>query len=255
VNPTGYWGVPTSTVDWCEANYAHSHYVAEWFNTTTSLAMGGVGLAGILLHRRVLERRFLFAFGLLILVGLGSIAFHGTLEFGLQMLDELPMLYLVTLIVWILLENRPERRHGNWLPAVLIGYCASLTVLYSLSRGKVEFFLYHSTFGSLELFALVSSWWLQRQVDDRAVKRAFRLGIAAYLFAIAIWFVDLKHCSFESVTLPSLGIPNPQLHAWWHVLVSLGFYLLLLVIAAARQRTLGKPYTLELWPIAKIRSP
>ena len=37
-----------------------------------------------------------------------------------------------------------------------------------------------------------------------------------------------------------MGIPNPQFHAWWHVLVSCGFYALLLVIAEDRLRTLGQ---------------
>ena len=26
----GYWGVPTATLDWCEANYDVTYYVAEF---------------------------------------------------------------------------------------------------------------------------------------------------------------------------------------------------------------------------------
>src|SRR5205814_10181970 len=54
----GFWGPPTSTIDWCEANYAHSRYVCEWFNTLSSFAMVLAGFTGIWLHRRALERRF-----------------------------------------------------------------------------------------------------------------------------------------------------------------------------------------------------
>jgi dihydroceramidase len=46
--------------------------------------------------------------------------------------------------------------------------------------------------------------------------------------------VDLKACTLLSVTLPAHGIPNPQLHAWWHVLVSIGFFLLLRVVSFDR---------------------
>jgi dihydroceramidase len=53
---------------------------------------------------------------------------------------------------------------------------------------------------------------------------------------IAVWFVDLKACPWVSVTLPASGFLNPQLHAWWHVLVSMGFFLLLGVVAFDRQR-------------------
>jgi len=72
------------------------------------------------------------------------------------------------------------------------------------------------------------------------VRRRFALGLAAYAFAIALWFVDLKACPWVSVTLPSHGLPNPQLHAWWHVLVSLGFFLLLGVISFDRLRSTGR---------------
>src|SRR5262245_58630668 len=90
VDPAGMWGIPTASIDWCEQNYAVTPWVAEFWNTISSLAMVVAGLAGLFLRRFTWEIRV--AFGLLVLVGLGSIAFHGTLRFELQMLDELPML-------------------------------------------------------------------------------------------------------------------------------------------------------------------
>jgi dihydroceramidase len=60
-----------------------------------------------------------------------------------------------------------------------------------------------------------------------------------YLVAIALWSVDTHVCSFVSVTLPAWGLFNPQLHAIWHVLVSLGFYALVLLIAYDRFDVLG----------------
>lgn len=30
VDREGYWGPPTSTLDWCEENYAVSYYIAEF---------------------------------------------------------------------------------------------------------------------------------------------------------------------------------------------------------------------------------
>lgn len=241
----GFWGPSTSTVDWCETNYQHLFHVGELFNSASSLFLVFTGLVGILLHRKVLERRFLLAFGLLSLVGVGSTAFHATLRREHQMLDELPMLYLAIVIVYILLENRPQRRFGRWFPLALLGHAVLVTYLTAFTRGAVQFFLFQVSFASLELYALGRTYFLQRRGPDAGIQRLFRFGIAAYALAIVLWMSDIQFCPTLNQTLPALGIPNPQLHAWWHVLVSLGFYSLLLVIAGERQRTLGKSSQLQ----------
>jgi dihydroceramidase len=237
---TGYWGPPTATVDWCETNYQHVHYVSELFNSVSSLAMVLVGLLGVALHRGVLERRFTLAFALVAVVGLGSIAFHSTLRFEHQMMDELPMLYSVSVIAYILVENRPERRFGVWFPLALLGYALVATALTAGMRGKLQSYFFLTSFTTLEVFSLVGTWLLHRRSQDALGRRIFRLGMSSYVIALIAWRSDTLFCSTLNQTLPSKGIPNPQLHAWWHVLVSIGFYSLLLVIAHHRLKTLGK---------------
>jgi dihydroceramidase len=236
---TGFWGAPTSSVDWCEANYQHTPYICELANTVSSLAMVAVGLLGLWLHRRTLEPRFLLAFFVVAIVGVGSIGFHATLRFELQMLDELPMLYSALVMVYILVESRPRRRFGAWFPALLVAHAVLVTSLSAFTRGTLQFYLFQLSFGSLELFALARVYVLQRGIRERGVRTLYRVGMSAYALAIVLWFVDLKLCTFVGDWLPAHGVPNPQLHAWWHVLVSIGLYLLTLVVAHHRLTVLG----------------
>ena len=92
------------------------------------------------------------------------------------------------------------------------------------------------SFGALELFCLGRVSWLALRPENRTVRRPYLLGLGAYATGIAVWFVDLRACPWVSVTLPAHGIPNPQLHAWWHGLVSAGFFLLLGVVSFDRRR-------------------
>lgn len=236
----GFWGSPTASVDWCEQNYAHSQYVSETFNSVSSFAMLLVGVFGALWHHRFLEKRFVLVFLSVALVGIGSVAFHATLRFELQMLDELPMLYTAALLVYILLENQPQRRFGLWFPAALVGYAAIATCGAAFMRGQAQFWSFQVSFAGLEFYGLYRTLLIHRKSRDRTQRRLFRAGICLYLGAIVLWFIDLRFCSALTNVTRRLGIPNPELHAWWHVLVSAGLYAMILVIAFDRCQVLGR---------------
>jgi dihydroceramidase len=235
----GFWGSPTSSVDWCEANYRYSPYVCELFNTLSSFALVLAGCLGAWLHRRVLERRFLLAYCALCVVGLGSVAFHATLRFELQMLDELPMLWLALVMIYTLLENRPTRRYGHWFPALLVMHGTLVSLLAAFTRGRMQFWAFQASFGSAEFYCLYRVWRIHKRSQNARVHQLFRWGMACYLVALVLWAIDTRFCTLVSVTLPAWGFFNPQLHAVWHVLVSLGFYGLVLLIADDRFDVLG----------------
>jgi len=243
----GFWGAPTSSVDWCEENYRYSPYICELFNTLSSFALVLAGGLGWWLHRRQLEPRFRVALLALAVVGVGSVAFHATLRFELQMLDELPMLWLALVMIYALLEDRPERRYGLWFPVALTAGGIAVSLLTALSRGRVEFWVFQVSFTSTEFYGLYRVWRIHRRSPDTRVHRLFYSGMAFYALAIASWLVDIRLCSLVSRTLPALGLFNPQLHAVWHVLVSFGFYSLVVLIALDRCNVLGKTVTLERW--------
>jgi len=257
----GFWGAPTASVDWCEANYTHSHYVAEPFNAGSSLALVAVGVLGAIRHWRVLERRFLLVFGSVALVGVGSVAFHSTLLFELQMLDELPMLYTATLLAYILLEDGRDPRYGHWLPIGLGCYAAFATYVAVFTRGSAQFWAFQGTFVVLEVFGLYRTYLLYRKSKDTSQRRVFEVGMASYALAVTLWLLDTGLCQTVVSAFAAVGLPNLQLHAWWHVLVAAGLYALIVVIAYHRQCVLGTPLSwqrrgpfVHLAPLAPPRS-
>jgi dihydroceramidase len=127
-----------------------------------------------------------------------------------------------------------------WFPLALLGYAVLTTYLSSGTRGRLQFYLFQVSFIVLEGFALISVYLIHRRSQDARARRLFRLGMSSYALAVTVWLSDIRFCSTLNQTLPSMGIPNPQLHAWWHVLVSFGFYSLLMVIAHHRLKTLGR---------------
>jgi dihydroceramidase len=77
----GFWGVATSTIDWCEGNYEHSFYVAEFWNTVSNLLFVLVGLYGLAQSmKQGFEWRFHLQFIGIMVTGFGSAMFHGTLQ-------------------------------------------------------------------------------------------------------------------------------------------------------------------------------
>lgn len=244
----GYWGPPTSSIDWCESNYTFTPYIAEFHNTLSSLAIVFAGLAGILLHKCPFP--FAVAFGCIICVGLGSSAFHLSLKKESQWTDEVPMLYSALSFAFITVCQRynisqPMRKIIGF---VLVLYAVGTTLLVTLTEGEWQFKMFHLSFGLVEIYTLVqigiitysfqkssitsepisnssisklSSKPISRPISNTSISNLksntsiFHLGItgfASYILGVLVWFIDLFHCN----TLTQF---NPQFHAWWHVFV------------------------------------
>jgi hypothetical protein len=91
---SGWWGEATADTDWCEPNYQWSHYVAEFWNALSSIPIATFALHGLCQCRQQqLELKFWVSYIGVFVIGLGSVAFHGTLLRWGQVLDEVPMLW------------------------------------------------------------------------------------------------------------------------------------------------------------------
>ena len=92
-------------MDWCEANYVHTRYVAEFFNTMSSIPMLVVSIWGLYLcFKYQLELRFYLCWLGIGVVGIGSVAFHGTLHPTGQAIDELGMICASLAFLYVVLE-------------------------------------------------------------------------------------------------------------------------------------------------------
>lgn len=247
----GWWGRATASVNWCEEDYTLSDYVAEWWNTLSSLliALAGLG-AGVRLKNAGAEAAYLLLCASLLAVGVGSVAFHATLQKEHQSLDEVPMLWLATIANYCLIVQRRTRRglgddmttHQDgtakstkwdpWLPATMAVYAALVSVLQFFSEGLWQPIVFHISFATAEIIFLALSWVQSRRALDPRHRAMFNRAFALYGAGIACWATDIHACS--SLQGMPYGFPNPQLHAWWHVLVATASYLLIIACATTR---------------------
>ena len=96
---TPFWGESDAAIDWCEGNYVVTEYIAEFWNTISSIIIMAIGLFGLYLTiRHKLDLRFQFTYVTLASVGLGSTCFHASLRFIGQAMD-VRTLYLASLTV------------------------------------------------------------------------------------------------------------------------------------------------------------
>ncbi|KAH9987709.1 ceramidase [Russula vinacea] len=230
----GHWGPVTATLDWCEANYQFSRYVAEMSNTFSNLFFVYISLYGAWLSlRQSLPARYLVGFAGCALVGLGSIFFHATLLYEAQLADELPMIYMASFFLAVLLESEP----GFGFKSTYSKFLVAATVLFDilcLSRP-----VYHqSVFATLMLAAIWRETYLlkwseaSRTIPDKkkaTIVEALKTGVLFFLFGFFIWNLDNIFCDPWTRIKQAVGWPTAffmEGHAWWHVFTGLGtFYL------------------------------
>ncbi|KAK4658890.1 hypothetical protein QC762_105540 [Podospora pseudocomata] len=127
-DPHALEGVLESTNYFCEEDYAVSRYFAEFISTLTILAYVYYALVYIYGpgSKVLFSPRYDFMSISLLVLGIGSFAFHATLRQSMQFADELAMLGLVwSLLQGVLTIGTKRDRILNWLMA----FCTELRSL------------------------------------------------------------------------------------------------------------------------------
>ncbi|KAI9291606.1 alkaline phytoceramidase [Neoconidiobolus thromboides FSU 785] len=214
----GYWGDITSSVDWCEPNYVHSPYVAETFNTLSSLAMVLIGELGARMNHSTHWKQKC-TFHMITVIGIGSILFHMTLKYYTQMLDELPMVWTSSMMFNLTIETRFQNC-PSWVSMLIFLYAVSSTLITSIFQGDLQVILFRVCFAITTYTCVVLGFqkFLETERNTEA-GIVFQRGFWLFLSAFSLWVFENSACS----SFLGNGI-YPTFHGLWHILVSLGIY-------------------------------
>ncbi|KAJ1305235.1 hypothetical protein OPQ81_000264 [Rhizoctonia solani] len=243
----GFWGNHTATIDWCEDNYTHSQYVAEWYNTVSNIPFIALGLYGAYYSLTEIPsamHRSRFAaphFGIAC-IGLGSFIFHATLNWYAQvLLDEMPMIYVSSMVLYLVFA--PTDGSGSWkLKWGIASVPLTITAVYLRFPYPI---IHQLCFAGIMLsigYRLVGLMRSPKHNPDAISDAKYYIvtGSLMFILAFGIWNIDNTFCDFwtmvrtrlwEGQAGPSFQTPSlsaavvgavTQGHAWWHLLTGLG---------------------------------
>ncbi|EEF44190.1 alkaline phytoceramidase, putative [Ricinus communis] len=225
---SSFWG-PVTSPEWCEKNYAYSSYIAEFFNTISNvpgILLAFIGLINALRQR--FEKRFSVLHISNMILGIGSISYHATLQRMQQQGDETPMVWEMLLYFYILYS--PDWHYRSTMPTFLFFYGAAFAVFHSLVRFGIGFKVHYAI---LCLLCVPRMYKYYIYTNDVSAKRLAKLYVG--------W-------SF-----------NPQGHALWHVLMGFNSYFANTFLMFCRAQQLGwNPKVVDLlgfFPYVKVRKP
>ncbi|THG97975.1 hypothetical protein EW026_g4126 [Hermanssonia centrifuga] len=237
-----FWGPVTATLDWCEANYQFTRYIAEAANTFSNLVTLVFACYGAhLVQGAKLPSRYLAGWTGFALVGLGSFIFHATLQYEAQLADELPMIYVASYCCAILFDIQPGFNIHNAQSRLIIAFLLAFNVLFTWSYAVYRNPIYHQVVFAILMFTNVfrTSYILRfseaaKTIPDQCrttIAWLFGTGAVTFAFGFLIWNLDNIFCSKVTQWKHQVGWPAAFLlegHSWWHILTAVGTYLMLL---------------------------
>jgi dihydroceramidase len=257
-NHPSFWGPITSNVDWCESNYSHTPFVAEFWNTLSSMSMIYWGVVGAIYCTQMkTEFRFILAFIFLGIVGAGSVAFHATLLYSCQLLDELPMILGSLVFTYIALnltdgESKQASYGDSWRNRALI---VSL-ILYGMLTTILMAVWTHSpvpmnvSYIAMIMLIVGRTYMIFSKTPDSNIAFYYKFSVGCYIFGCACWLTEKFFCGHFEATR--------YLHAIWHLGAGFGTYTFVmwtvyvsLVSQGKKPRIVWKYFTPILAPNAK----
>ena len=244
----GYWGDPNAEFNWCELDYLSSNFIAEPFNTFTSILYIISAVFGAYLHNdlsgvglRFVEKLILF---FVALIGVGSTLFHASLLYPMQLLDELPIYWLMLSSSHALFhrEDEQDAKHAFVSPgtsaAILCSVGGGLSFIllstdqashvHNIARGGMSttfaialvYLFYAASLASHETASrlLAAAGTRDNKSDEgewvkctQAPVRIFSYAFFLFVSAIICWLLD-NFCCPLLLQLPG-SLPYPHLHA------------------------------------------
>ena len=174
-----------------------SPYIAEFWNTLSSLPIIAAGVFGVFIAlRERYRKRFLIPALALTVVGVGSTAFHATLSYWGQALDELTMVYAALACVYIGFELDPRAVRRPWLAAALSAWAAAFTGAYFWLRDSSYFLFFVAVFAALSTHCSWKALQLHWRTTDPDLRALFVRGQFLWAFSfLALWLPDKLACA------------------------------------------------------------
>ncbi|KAL1334532.1 hypothetical protein HN51_063455 [Arachis hypogaea] len=250
VETSSFWGPVTSTTECCEKNYVYLPYIAEFYNTISNIPTILLALIGLInAVRQRFEKRFSILHVSNMILAIGSMSYHATLQNVQQQSDETPMVWEVLLYMYIL--HSPDWHYRSTMPTFLFLYGVVFAIAHSFFRFSVGFKMHYVV---LCLLCIPRMYKYYIYTQDVAAKRLAKLFIANLVLGSIFWFCDRFFCK-EISSWPI----NPQGHALWHAFMGFSLYFAntFLMFCRAQQREWSPKivYFMGVLPYVKIEKP
>ncbi len=258
----GFWEPHTSSIDFCESNYLHTHLIVEPHNVWSSIiGLCLFGFVGIMHGNPTHEWRTFLIYFILMIIGIGSACLHASLHRSFQASDELPMIYLIVCALYSVLEvdtPRGEQRYPHLQKYLVLLSCVATAIYLKFQHLYIIFFVTFSAM-TVMIFCLHVQIVIRLHCVNRDEKdtrhdgsrvfvnntialRFYAMHHITYtLIASPIWVLDQFHCGFLLPMYNSLPflLRGMTLHVAWHLCSGIGAHCFIQFLCACRANTLG----------------
>jgi len=179
-----YWGLPDTSVSFCEKKYDNIYWIAEYNNTISAIPYVLVGI--IFLFTKIKKIGFC-----MILLGFSTMLMHGTLRNYAQLLDESTLL-IISFETLKLLDKRFK----------YIFLAPAIAIYIMLNE---NFFIFLSTFIGMQITIVYKVYYKEKSFPQRILSSLY---VFFFILAAIFWYIDQTFCKY---------IGNKPFHALWHI--------------------------------------